>query len=353
MEYIIRYMDKKERNRLNQKKFRDTHREDLNAKRRTTYNSNKVTKEQPKCDCCQHCNKPIEPPPPAPTYSTTLEELMNDISQLKEGNNTNTTTTYFSSLKRLSEILGNPKNLAGAIKKPTETIPKIQGTTYSDNTKLGLYKVVLFLIDNHKINISKENRGLYSDEFTLLDRKTRNTAKQEINELELMPVPEYLKLVDEKFGKVSLMSIFARLVIFYGFRDNFVMKIIPSENEATDDKENYVIIPPKKNVEIILNNYKTKTTFDRKKIKIDAQLSNLIREYYDNEKKKIKNDYLFGITKRTQFISNHNKLIGIDGGINYLRKLGASVGTNDKEDLEIAKKMGHSYNTHLDVYKKN
>jgi len=138
-------------------------------------------------------------------------------------------------------------------------------------------------------------------------------------------------------------------------RDDFILKIVPSIQE-TDENENYIIVPIKDKLTIIINNYKTSNKYGEIKVKLSTSLSNLIRDYMSKEKLG-NNDYLFGNKNLSNFVSNINKKIGIKGGINEYRKMSVTDLINSKPTAQqrqkLAEIMKHAPLTQLKYLRAN
>jgi hypothetical protein len=154
--------------------------------------------------------------------------------------------------------------------------------------------------------------GVYSE-----DSKTQ--SKEKVKKEPLISFSDYLKKVTERFGEDSKMDIIARLYHEFSPRDDFILKIVGSLQDASDDSKNYLVTGGK-NYVIILNRFKT----DSKYTDVKHTVSNELRKGIDNYMKNNdieEGDYLFGDKKLTKYVSENNKRIGVDGGINTLRHM--------------------------------
>ena len=129
-------------------------------------------------------------------------------------------------------------------------------------------------------------------------------------------------------------------------RDDFILKIVSAIKDANNKKENYIVVPKRGSLIVIVNNYKTSEKYGEIKVKLSSTLSKLIRNFIEVEKLK-PNDYLFGSKNLSQFVTNMNKKIGVQGGgINNYRKMAVSDvlhnNPSPEERVELSNSMKHS-----------
>ena len=172
-----------------------------------------------------------------------------------------------------------------------------------------------------------------------------------------MDFDEYVEDVIKYFGKDSKEALVIAIYRFHMFRDNLVLKIIPKE--IIDKTENYLIVPENKtsSLTLVLNDYKTIEKYGQKKLKMPQILSNEIRKYMDR-KQLTYNDYLFGESKLSSFISTFNQkllkhgyVLGFKITINTLRQMKASQvlsnNPTEAEHVALSEEMHHSESTSL------
>ena len=290
-------------------------------------------------------------PTPAPTPTPTptpigLDQINHLLEQLKETGVIKTAGTlkkYLGDIKRLLKLT-DCDDLTTCLKHPTEIIAEIDNSSFSVNTIKSLYQTIVFAIDNFKLPYSKAVFAEYKKKFDLYKVKSTDQSQEKTKET-ILPFPEYLERVKEKFGVDSKMYLLARLYNEITLRDNFQLLIVNSADEAVNDTTNYLILS-KPTYTIELNDDKTFGKYGVIPIKLSKDVTKLIKDYMKKEKIEA-GSYLFGNKKLSNYISTKNKLIGVADGINYFRHAKITEELNGKnlsaeQRLELATKMRHS-----------
>ena len=355
----------KTQNRERQKRFYINHKEELNEKRRQIYKigrariqSKKQTEPQP-VESTQSANIKVDfSNSKRVTYQETIDAL-NQIVEVK-----GSLTTYESSLKRLMKLsdckddllkcFRDYKKLIGIIESST----KSNGEPYSDNTRKGIYQMILKVIDTLHLNITPTIKSNYSKKFDLYKIESNDNTEKKKAEQTISTFDDYIDKVRERFGVISKMFTLVSLYKEVTLRDDFVLKIVPTLKDASDVKENYIVINKKDESTLIINHYKTSKKYGQIKVKLSNDVSRLIRNYRQDENIKY-GDYLFGSSNLSQYLNNENKKIGITkvgGGINYMRKMSVSdlnaLEPSAEKRAELAAKMKHSPLTQLKYLRK-
>jgi len=286
---------------------------------------------------------------------TTKYNLSQSISKLEQlGMKDQNLKTYINSIKQLMRITGCD-DLVDCLKDSDKIIDLIENgkkkngsAGYAVNSKIGLYQVILYIIDSFKLNIDKEP---YNKQRLLL--KIKDEDRVEANKDKLVSNwPEVLDKVKSKYGEDSkeflIMSLYQRIPA----RDDFQL-LVTDKLDDYDDKINYLVLRMGKSSKIILHHFKTADKYGKASFVLSKELSILINKYCIKNKIFL-NDYLFGNRAQTGFVSKILKSIGFDDemiynktGISFLRKITVSNTPIDspEQKLDLANKMGHSTNT--------
>ncbi len=215
--------------------------------------------------------------------------------------------------------------------------------------------MILYLIDKLQLPISIKIKQQYIQQFDIYKISSNDYSTEKQETAPIYTFKEYLEKVKDEYGVDSKIYVLSKLYSEITLRDDFILKIVPSIQE-TDENENYIIVPIKDKLTIIINNYKTSNKYGEIKVKLSTSLSNLIRDYMSKEKLG-NNDYLFGNKNLSNFVSNINKKIGIKGGINEYRKMSVTDLINSKPTAQqrqkLAEIMKHAPLTQLKYLRTN
>jgi len=286
---------------------------------------------------------------------TTKYNLSQSIAKLEQlGMKDHNLKTYINSIKQLMRI-SSCEDLVDCLKDSSKIINLIENgkkkngsAGYAVNSKIGLYQVILYIIDSFKLNIDKEP---YNKQRLLLKIKDEDRVESNKDKL-VSNWPEVLDKVKSKYGEDSkeflIMSLYQRIPA----RDDFQL-LVTDKLDNYDDKINYLVLRMGKPSKVILHHFKTANKYGNKSFVLSKDLSNLVNKYRIKHNILL-NDYLFGNRPQTGFVSKILKSIGFDDemvynktGISFLRKITVSNTPIDsaEEKLDLANKMGHSTNT--------
>ena len=359
----------REQGRKRAKKFYETNKDEVNAKRRETYRLGRlalkgvVPPPQPPAPPRVEEVAPI-PPKVAekPTFTIdkkptldfsnaktlSVEDAMEYLKKVIPEDKKNTLKKYQEDINRLVNITGN-KNLINIVKNSKKTMKSINdakmanGKPYSNNTKKGILQSILLLID--RFNITSADKKAFNTDFQVTKIKSSEDNAVKVEEEPIFTFSKYLEKVKEKFGELSKMYVLSKLYNELTVRDDFVLKIVDKKSEATDANENYIIMGKNKILRIIINKYKTFDKYGVIDEQLSAGLSKLIHQYATNNSLK-KGDYLFGDKKLTQFVHDNNAKIGVKGGVSEYRRMKISEELakiiSPEERILLAAKMRHS-----------
>ena len=306
----------RELNRLRQQRFYQKNKDAVNAKKR------KNTKQLNECKA----NEVETPPPVLQPASIVLPKVIDleEINKLLEQLSTNdviktdaSLKTYKDGIKRLMKLT-NCINLITCLQQPQEIKNAIDTSTFSLNTKKGMYQAVVFIIDNLKLPYTKQLFDEYKKLFSINKLKSQAESKEKTKE-KVMSFLEYFEKVKEHFGENSKMGLLIGLYEAFTGRDIFQLKITNNKNEINNNKINFLLLT-KKQFTLVINNYKTQKKYGTYVVKLNQPLTKLIKHYIIEHDLKF-GDYLFGDKPLSSFISKNNKKIGINGSVDLIRHM--------------------------------
>jgi len=262
--------------------------------------------------------------------------------------------TYINSIKQLMRITGC-EDLVDCLKDSDKIINLIENgkkkngsAGYATNSKIGLYQVIVYIIDAFKLDINKEP---YNKQRLL--HKIEDETRVENNKEKLVPTwEELLTKTKTKYGPDSKEYVMIRLYQRVPSRDDFKL-LITDKLDGYDTKINYLVLRYGKPSKVILHQFKTADKYGKSSFVLSAELSQLVNDYRFKHKINL-NNYLFGTMPQTGFISKTLKDLGYGDqsvynqtGISFLRKMSASNTPTEtpEQKLDLANKMGHSTNT--------
>ena len=247
---------------------------------------------------------------------------------------------------RLNSILKNTSKVINII----ENAKTQEGDDYAINSKKGLVQLILVIVDNWFIKSLKDIlHQPYKDLYERLDFLSRQQTNENKNK-EYHDITDYVARIKDKFGENSKQFIIAKLYEESTRRDDFKLKIISNDKEATDTNENYLVVPKTRTVcQTVINAHKTSGHFEPLVKNLSPYLSEIIRNYMA-ENNLSYGDYLFALSTFSRFVSKMSKDIGLEGiTINTLRHMAItkfmSVPRSLEEKQALAKEFGHSMRT--------
>jgi hypothetical protein len=262
--------------------------------------------------------------------------------------------TYVNSIKQLMRIT-ECTDLVDCLKDSDKIINLIENGkkkngsgAYATNSKIGLYQVIVYIIDAFKLDINKEP---YNKQRLLL--KIKDETRVEENQQKLVPTwEEALDKIKSKYGPISkeyvMMSLYKRIPA----RDDFQL-LITDKLDGYDTNINYLVLRFGKPSKVILHHFKTADKYSKASFVLSPELSQLVNDYRIKNKIYV-NQYLFGNMPQTGFVSKTLKDVGYGDreiynqtGISFLRKTTVSNTPIDtpEQKLALANTMAHSTNT--------
>lgn len=354
-----------QQNRIRQQNYYKTHKKEINAKRRQIYANGKA-KLNPQQQAEYEHEQDVEPLEKE-VYKTdfsnsktaSYEDIVNALNTIEVNNGSR--EKYKQDIKRLL-LLTECDNFIKCLKDYKNVIntinnsKKSNGDPYSVNTRKSLFQMIVWIIDNLHIPIPKPIKLHYNKEFDIYKIHSSDETIEKQDTSQIYSFSDYLQKIKDKYGVESKIYVLSSLYKAITLRDDFILKIKPTIKEANDDNENYIVVPKKDALTLIINQYKTSGKYGQIKIKLSIELSKIIRKYIDKEK--LTNDeYLFGDKNLSSFVSKINKEIGVKGGISVYRQMSVSDLLQSKPTAEARQKlsaqMAHSPLTQIKYLRKN
>jgi hypothetical protein len=212
-------------------------------------------------------------------------------------------------------------------------------------------------MDKMNVNISLATKRRYVTLFdTYKAKSSRETKEKSTDEAYAVPTfKEFLRRIRETFDEGSIQVLVAEM---YGIpeaiaRDDFGDLTIIKADSEENNENNFIVVPKSSNslCVIIINEYKTSSKYGKIRIVAGASVSKLIRAYIAKHNIKY-GEKLFNYANGSlsQFISIMVKKVGLDGGINTIRKMKstdarvANPNMTDEERVRQANKAMHGVN---------
>lgn len=312
----------------------------------------------------------IQPAPPSKQANNKKQVLLLDNVEDILKANQSTFITYRTHIRRLAKVIKGEVDFVKIINQPKKTIPLIEkavqenGKEYGLSSKLGMFQIIMKLIDEYKIPATESTRKQYLNAFQIYDYNSRNQEKQKTTDIDYaIPTGEhYLNKTKDVYGVGSKQyALVALYTLNEPVRDNFSSIILTSAKKTTEDlTKNYIYTPRSKNqpVEVIINKHKTSNGKGSLKSVLSLELSTIIRNYINNNN--IENGaFLFGVSKLSGYISDITKTLyptipAGSRGASLFRHMAVSKSLLNGETIEqrqeLANKMGSSLRLQNEVY---
>lgn len=310
-----------EQSRLRSEKYYNKNRDAINTRRREAYAKKKA---------------------PVVVEAISYDILIARFNELTFTNE-NTKAKYLDDIKRLYSI-SNFTDFISILKG--NMLSNIQATDYSTWTKIGLYQIILILIDRLNLDVDK-SPYVEALEIAKIVASDETKAKQQE---EIPTFLEYLEKAKANDKLFMIASLYNELTI----RDDFVMKIVANKSVIpADSEDSFIVINPKsRKANIIIHKYKTDSKYGVIDVKLSNELTKQLKEYIA---KNHITDYLFGEQPLTKFVSKQNKKLGITGAISLFRKMKISDllnkdGVTPEERYKLSLEMKHSPAVQLSSY---
>jgi len=304
--------------------------------------------------------KPEKPVKQVDQIITDLENLIYSVSVDKKSDLT--LLFYFNTFKTIIRLLkmDNLDNLLSMISNEPEKVidifdnsKKINGENYANNTKYEFYKAIPPVFKQSEIKLTPEAYRLYLDK---IEEYYFLYSEQIDGKTQILPTyTDYISKVKEQFGENTSKTLMVELFAELKCRDDLSeLHIVKTKAQARNKSINYIIVL-KKEITIMINDFKTSGHHEPIVKKLSPELTSKIKNYMDR-KKVTYGDILFHQKRLSPVISEINKKIGLSGGISTIRRIIVSDVHNNKDATyqdkkELADEMKHSLPTALKVYK--
>ena len=306
------------------------------------------------------------------------EEIKNNYDKTNLSNYSK--NVYIGGLVKLCEMM-NIYNIKKVISQPKKLIDKLNELYSNPNTKKNKLGSILSYMN--LLELPSKEKKLYLEEVEKLNKsvvdKLRDNIKNEKEELNWI-TDEDIKKIDNYYKKKLEENKLINFDKYKIFRDYVIFKTydrIPSRLDFADtkliyykkdlkmnDDINYLILNKKnKQIEYILNTYKTSRMYGQKIIRInDTEFYNLLVDYktlidklkFDDEEWFLYNDSMKKMNRNrlSHYYTNIGKCIGknITVSLNRHKKISDIVPIKEMKDL--ADIMGNSVNEQVNVYSK-
>ena len=214
---------------------------------------------------------------------------------------------------------------------------------------------LLNICDALEIKLPKKASTAYHHKIDELNlENTKRVIKRNEAEKETLPTfEEYIERVKQIYPENSLQMILIYLYSELTCRDDYGRLVIINDTKKAVGTKNYIFIG-KRDVKIILNQFKTDKVYKKIQTKLSYELANKVKAYITANGMNV-NDELFPHDNMSAIVCDINKKIGLEGGINTLRRIAIKTeltGDNTTADSqhELATKMGHSLHSQQTYY---
>ena len=237
---------------------------------------------------------------------------------------------------------------------PFEVIDRIDTASYgndnkdySSNSKRNYLAHLFNICDAFEITLTKKSKTAYQhkiDEFNL--ENTKRVIKRNDVEKETLPTfDEYIERVKQIYPENSLQMLLILLYSELTCRDDYGRLIIIDDTKKATGNKNYIFVG-KRDIKIIIHQFKTAKVYKKIQCKLSYELANKVKSYITANKMNI-NDELFPYDTMSHIICDINKKIGVEGGINTLRRIAiktelTSDDTTAESQQKLADTMGHT-----------
>lgn len=214
------------------------------------------------------------------------------------------------------------------------------------NTAKADLQAILKIVDTFPIAISEKLKSKIKTAFDVL--KEKSFEKSAEPKEDLISFNDYIKKIEEKFGKESKQYVVATIYHELPLRDDMQLKIVDSIKSTKNKEHNYLVLNKSPKGRIIVHNYKTSEGLGTINKELTTKLTNIIKKYM-NSKAESDRDYLFTDKKMTSYIQKMNAAIGLHSGTNLFRHMAVNEFLSEpksaEEKVKKASDMGHSVNT--------
>jgi hypothetical protein len=220
-----------------------------------------------------------------------------------------TINKYKKNIKQFFNLTGE-NNLRSYLENPERIYNLIDKAKFAIASKVDIIVSILKLLNNNIIpNYPKAKYDLIDGYFRKFKGESDTNRKSKITDEKLAvdSLQTLEKLIRDKYGVNSKEHIIIGLYKEVPKRDDFYLKIVETKPKTLND--NYIVIPKKGNISVIINIHKTGEKYQAETENLSASLSSEIRAYLLAQKLK-PNDYLFTNKKLGPFIKTMFAKVG-------------------------------------------
>jgi len=258
--------------------------------------------------------------------------------------NKNSAMTWFYAVQRIMKQFEETDFVKLINSK--DLIEKLNSTDFKANTRQTNYTAILKVIHTLDVKLSSAIKKKIVNAFQSSKIKAHEYAAEPKEDV--ITFDEYMKRLEDKFGKESKEFLIASIYKEVPVRDDLQLKIVNSVKEATDQKINYLVLTQSPKGRIIINHFKTENKHEPADVILTTSLTNKIKKFVNAKNFK---EYLFTDKSLTSFVSKMNKTIGLKGSISLFRHMIVEdflkTARTPEERVEMAEKMKHSPATQL------
>ena len=348
--------------RVRQQKYYKAHKDKINLKRRQIYANGKGIlnpQEEEHEQDIEPLEKEVYKTDFSNSRSASYEDIVNALNTIEVNNGSR--EKYKQDIKRLLVLTKCP-NFIKCLKDYKKVIDiinnsqKRNGEPYSINTRKSLFQMIVWIIDNLHLPVPKPIKLHYNQQLDIYKISSSDESAEKAETAPIYSFKDYLQKVKDEYGADSKFYVLSKLYEEVTLRDDFILIIKQTIKDADDQNENYIVVPKKDALTLIVNKYKTSEKYGQIKVKLSLPLSKIIRNYVSNEKLNY-DDYLFGDKNLSTFVAKMNKKIGIIGGINEYRHMSVTDLLNSKptpqQRQKLAETMAHAPLTQLKYLRTN
>jgi hypothetical protein len=248
---------------------------------------------------------------------------------------------YINSMKRILKLFDTDDLIKVIYDK--SLVEKITGDRPVNTAKADL-QAILKIVDTFPISISEKLKSQIKTAFDVL--KEKSFEKSAEPKEDLITFDDYIKKINDKFGKESKQYVVVSLYHELPLRDDMQLKIVDSV-KATKDKEfNYLVLNKSPKGRVVIHNYKTSKGLGTIDKELTSGLTKILKKYMNSKDDK---EYLFTDKKMSSYVQKMNTALGLKGGTNLMRHMAVNEFEPDSKSAEekvaLAQTMGHSVQT--------
>jgi len=214
------------------------------------------------------------------------------------------------------------------------------------NTAKADLQAILKIVDTFPISISEKLKSQIKTAFDVLKEKSFEKSAEPKDDL--ITFDDYIKKVEDKFGKESKQYVVATIYHELPLRDDMQLKIVDSVKATKDKEYNYLVLNKSPKGRVVIHNYKTSKGLGTIDKELSSKVTNILKKYMNSKDDKDR-QYLFSDKKMSSYVQKMNTVLGLKGGTNLMRHMAVNEFEPDsktaEEKVALAQTMGHSVAT--------